>query len=644
MEDIIIMKKFYKGRRLLASLMASMLAVVLGLAAPAAAMTALAVETVNVSGTVAAGTTDDLLLLSTSDGIMQIKMDNSTDLSQSRVLYNDKQVIVTVYRGDDAFMHATKIVSGATVTEKVNPTVKVDTSNPVTVTGTVEAKSTSQLIRLNTDGATMLIKVDQTTDTTGCRAVMVGTKISVSVGHGEDGYMHALKITNDGASTNVNSSNIRMVGLVGSETNSEWLYLEVGNTKYPIHRESSTDYSQSKLLLPGKAVTVDYYKSSDNVLHAVRVIDGNATSNSSASSTSTSTNTSTNTNTSSSSSTSTSTTYVNVTGTVQAYDSNTSVCSLSTAQGVMLIKLDANPKANAVNTMVAGLTITAAVYRGNDGYMHAAAVAIGTTAPTVSGSGSSSSTSTNTNTSSGVTYINVTGTVQSYDSAKYICSLKTNEGVMLIKLDDTPRANAVNTMVGGLTITAAVYRGNDGYMHAAAINIGTTAPTVSGSGSGSGTNTSTNPGYVDVTGTIGSDTSSTILHLQTDGSTMLIKMDANTNQGPAKILIPGNKVTVSIYNGGDGYMHAATIKAGYKLDADVKVSIDGAIAVNGTVVTGTDANMICLDMGDGAVMKAKLDTTTNYSKCRVVKIGKAVTISVVRGSDEYMHIVAIAER
>ena len=235
--------------------------------------------------------------------------------------------------------------------------------------------------------------------------------------------------------------------------------------------------------------------------------------------------------------------------------------------------------------------------------------------------------------------------VKSYDSGSAICSLDTSGGVMLIKLDANPKANAVNTMVAGTTVTAALYRSDDGYMHAAAVALGTTAPAVSGSGSGTSTNTSTstNSSYVDVTGTIGSDSSSSILHLQTDGATMLIKLDGNTTQGPAKMLIPGNNVTVSIYNGGDGYMHAAVIKAGYKLVADSASDASGAVDVSGTIAAGTDANLIKLDMGGGNVMLVRVDTTTDYSKCRLVKIGQKVTVRVARGNDEYMHALSISQ-
>ena len=45
-----------------------------------------AAETANVQGTVASGTTAELLMLSTKDGKMEIKIDSSTDVSEARIL------------------------------------------------------------------------------------------------------------------------------------------------------------------------------------------------------------------------------------------------------------------------------------------------------------------------------------------------------------------------------------------------------------------------------------------------------------------------------------------------------------------------------------------------------------------------------
>ena len=50
-----------------------------------------AAETANVQGTVASGTTAELLMLSTKDGKMEIKIDSSTDVSEARILLPETQ-------------------------------------------------------------------------------------------------------------------------------------------------------------------------------------------------------------------------------------------------------------------------------------------------------------------------------------------------------------------------------------------------------------------------------------------------------------------------------------------------------------------------------------------------------------------------
>ena len=61
-------------------------------------------EEVTVSGTVMSGTTSELLLLSTKEGKMEIKIDSGTDTSGCKVLLPDKKINVTVSHGSDGYL------------------------------------------------------------------------------------------------------------------------------------------------------------------------------------------------------------------------------------------------------------------------------------------------------------------------------------------------------------------------------------------------------------------------------------------------------------------------------------------------------------------------------------------------------------
>ena len=77
---------------------------------------AAAAETATVTGTVRSGTTADLLLLSTREGNMEIKLDSSTDTSGCKFLLPGNQISVTVTHGSDEYLHATKLSGSTTVT------------------------------------------------------------------------------------------------------------------------------------------------------------------------------------------------------------------------------------------------------------------------------------------------------------------------------------------------------------------------------------------------------------------------------------------------------------------------------------------------------------------------------------------------
>lgn len=151
---------------------------------------AVSVGTSTVTGTVNKKSTSDRLFLETQYGQMEIAIDQNTDSRGGIFLMPDRKLSVAVYRGSDAVMHAATIVAAK---ESVIP-VSVDSSNPSTVTGTVDKKSTENILFLNTQYGEMELKLDNVRSITGCKVLVKDRKVTVTCVRGSDAYMHALDI------------------------------------------------------------------------------------------------------------------------------------------------------------------------------------------------------------------------------------------------------------------------------------------------------------------------------------------------------------------------------------------------------------------------------------------------------------------
>lgn len=128
-----------------------------------------------VEGTVMSGTTSELLLLSTKEGKMEIKLDSDTDTSGCKILLPDYKVYVSVSHGSDGYLHAVKITSNAQTTG-----VSVDTASAATVAGTIDKKTTGDVLYVNTPQGEMQIKLDGTTDMSGCKFLWLEKVIPLS--------------------------------------------------------------------------------------------------------------------------------------------------------------------------------------------------------------------------------------------------------------------------------------------------------------------------------------------------------------------------------------------------------------------------------------------------------------------------------
>ena len=115
-----------------------------------------------VYGTILSGTTEELLMLSTAQGKMEIKLDANTDASACKILLPGREIYVDVTYGSDAYLHAAKITNSTPVDAST-----IDYSSTVTVTGEIDDKTREDILYLDTPQGEMQIKLDATTNMNG---------------------------------------------------------------------------------------------------------------------------------------------------------------------------------------------------------------------------------------------------------------------------------------------------------------------------------------------------------------------------------------------------------------------------------------------------------------------------------------------
>lgn len=385
---------------------------------------AYAAET-TVQGTVATGTTSDMLMLSTKDGKMEIKIDSSTDVSEARILLPETKLSVSISHGSDGYWHAVKITYNGAVAG-----VTIDNSKTSTVTGTISDKTTGDVLFVDTQQGEMQIKYDQSTNISGCSVLVANKKYTITCARGSDAYMHAISIADATASSNSSTTgNATFVnGTVGKKTNDSLLYLSTKDGEMEVKVDAGADMTGGKWKKEGTKLTVYFYRGSDAYIHANKIIEGTTVMPNSS-------NAATNT----------------FTGTV-ANNTTESVLFLSTKDGVMEFKIDSN--ANTLNGMIhtPGNKLTvSAYYGGSDGYWHASAT-----------TGVKDSCTANINNSS---TINVTGNVSSRSTEKMLY-LDTKDGTMEIKLDSVRSLNNCKVLLANKKITVSCAIGSDEYWHA----------------------------------------------------------------------------------------------------------------------------------------------------------------------------------
>lgn len=238
-----------------------------------------------VTGVVDSDTTPALLVLSTGDGDMKIKVDSNTTYSNVGPIVVDQKLDVSVYRGSDAYMHASRIAahgsssssgsssSGSSSSSSSSKSTVTTGANMVAVTGYIHGESTSDLMKLETDSGIMLLKLDSNTDLLGNKVLFEDNKVTVACYRGSDAYMHAAQIANNTAGIGkaaTLSDAFEVTGKVAGDSNSGMLYLNTSGGKMSIVIDPNTQ-SNFRILRHGSQITVTCARGSDAYMHAVKI-------------------------------------------------------------------------------------------------------------------------------------------------------------------------------------------------------------------------------------------------------------------------------------------------------------------------------------------------------------------------------------
>lgn len=304
-----------------------------------------------------------------------------------------------------------------------------------------------------------------------------------------------------------------------------------------------------------------------------------------------------------------------------------SLLYLSTAQGNMEIKLDADTDTSDCRVLLTGKKIFVDVTGGTDGYLHAAKLY-------------STGQTSNVSIDSSATAV-VTGTLDS-KTTESVLYVKTAQGDMEIKFDSSTDLSGCGVLVAGQTYTITCARGSDAYMHALKISGGAVGSTATASWL---TPAPANPGSavaptMSVAGYVKKSTTGDKLYLSTNEGEMQFIIESNTDTRQGMVLTPDNQVAVAFYHGSDGYLHATMIVGVKTSISTATIDKNNTVVVTGTVGSKSNEEILYLDTAQGE-MQLKMDAVESASGFKVLLSGTKLNVKVGGGSDAYMHALEI---
>ncbi len=483
-----------------------------------------------------------------------------------------------------------------------------------TAEGKVESGSDGDMLKLDSSGGHMQIKMDNTTQITGAGILYVGQKVKVTWRYGDDKYLHANTIAAEGGTTwgaTINKENVITVsGTVLEGSDASVMNFRLNGSDLKIRLDRTTEYENFRFLTPGKEIILSAVVGSDQYFHATKIRPGSLSATSQLLEIGSATQTSDGK------------PLANLTGEVLS-GTTEALLQLQNSDSKFIIKIDDTVTKKSIRALIPGSTIGVQVYRGDDKYLHAYTLA-----------GKVSTTATGTRDSSAP--VQVTGTVQKKtdDNTLY---LKATTGDMIIRMDPDTDMTKAGLLVLDKKLDVWVVRGSDSYMHATKIV-----------NAGGVSNSSTNPlGIMSATvtgdgkqyttkGTVQAKTTNGTLFLKTSGGEdMTIRIDANTQWPNSKALTPNEEVEVTFYRGSDSVMHAASVTS--KLAACDNVTLDAStqLEFSGTI-DKIDGYTIHVKNDSGTVIY-RFDNNTDFTYCRILTTGRKVTVTGMIGSDKYWH-------
>ncbi len=360
-------------------------------------------------------------------------------------------------------------------------------------TGTISDQTNPAILYLDTNGGTVQIKLDTTTDTSGAKFLVPGKTITASCFMGGDSYWHAKTITGKSSvgAIDPDAKQSTVVGVVAKNTSESMLFLKLTEGTMELKLDSTTDVSDLKSIIIGKTVKCVVARGSDAYMHAISISDTTESANltqtakTDAASTGTAQTTgalptelnpqnatqaqnalaafvqsqqggtqqaSAQTQEAPAQAAAPQTT--DVTGTVDK-QTTSSVLFLNTSGGVMQIKIDSGAT-DSCHALITGQTVTASYYRGDDEYNHARSL---------TNNSSKKSQTAELNPSE----LTVSGKVTSKTNEGTLF-LDTSGGTMQIKLDSDTDFSGCQVLTQGKTVEVTCKCGSDEYFHAVAIN------------------------------------------------------------------------------------------------------------------------------------------------------------------------------
>lgn len=230
-------------------------------------------NTVDVTGTLNKNTKDNDLHLDTPQGEMIIRLDPSTEMGSCAFLVLNGKYRITCGRGSDAYLHAVKIADASSAAN-TSASVNGDNSAYPFINGTVDSKTTNNMLYLSTTGGTMQFVIDNNANTLKGLMMTSGRSLTVYYYHGNDGYLHA--VTTVGArsssSASVNTaSTLTATGTVNGNSTENMLFLDTPQGQMEIKLDSVNAINGCRVLVTNQRISVTCASGPDAYLHAVTI-------------------------------------------------------------------------------------------------------------------------------------------------------------------------------------------------------------------------------------------------------------------------------------------------------------------------------------------------------------------------------------